>query len=527
MAKKKKSNTINKKKIKSSKKGIKFNPNSSDIQKHGTLYYAIPGRLQKEIRRLDYSFDFKSMAITYAAIVMLMMAAGFVFKLPFLWQLPLMIAGIMFAPVLIFNMYRNRYEKKRFSDVNVYVEQMLYAFKNSQKILTALEDVRILFPKGRMRTVLDQACDIISDPTASKNHDDVEEYALSVISECYHNQHIEDIHRFMLKVENIGGDFDSSIGLLLDSRGMWEDRTYFLRDKKAMKKSQIAVSCLMSLGLCAFMLYILPANVDLAANPLVRLGNIMVIIICMMIYIKGDSKLSSSLIAPRKERGVAATMAAYNRYIHYDSKKEMVKSLIWCVVPIIIILIGRFIVHNTLVSIFGVVLLPLMLTQHMLGHALAGKTLRREIGLAFPQWLMELALLLQADNVQVSINKTVDNAAAIMTPELKRLRETLLDHPDSSEPFLNFFYQFQMPEITTAMQMLYGLSSGSGGAPAEQIANIVSRNNVILDRAEKVANDNSMAGLMTLFLAPALLGAVVLMLDMSLFLFQFMSTMSA
>lgn len=518
--------TKSKKKVTSKKKKVDFNPRSSDVRKHKAFYYAIPGNLQKEIKRLGYPFDIKTVVITYVATVLIMMAAGFAFKLPFVWQIPLIIAGLLCAPVLIFNSYRNKYEKSRFSDVNVYIQQMLYAFKSSQKILTSLEDVRILFPSGPMREIIDKACEIIPDPTAVKDHENVEEYALGLISERYNNLYIKKLHRFMLKVEGIGGNFDSSISLLLKERAAWENRMYALRDKRSLKKSQILVSCLMTLALCAFMLYILPEGVNLAAYPLVRIGNIAITIVCMLIYIKGDSKLSSSLLTTYKDRSDASVMATYDRYIHYNPKKEMIKSLIWCIVPFILIVTGRFIAQSTIISLIGVALLPVMLMQHSLGHALAGKLIKREISLSFPQWLMELALLLQADNVQVSIFKTISNAPVILQPELKLLKERLLDQPDSSEPFLKFFSYFQLPEVTTAMQMLYSLSAGSGGSADDQIANLIERNNLILDRAETTANDNSMASMMILFLLPALLGGLILMLDMTMFLGAFMSTMS-
>ena len=82
-----------------------------------------------------------------------------------------------------------------------------------------------------------------------------------------------------------------------------------------------------------------------------------------------------------------------------------------------------------------------------------------------------------------------------------------------------------MPEITTSMQMLYSLSVGSGGDPNEQIANIVHRNNMVLDRAEALANDNSLASFNVLFLLPVLVGGFVMLVDMTLFMILFMGTM--
>lgn len=491
---------------------------------HGALYYAMPWNLKKEIGSLGYAFSTSRIAMIYAIIIFIMVGCGVAFKLTAPWMIPLVIAGLLFAPTIVRNSYKNKWELKRFSDVNVYIEQMLYAFKNSQKVLTALQDVSILFPEGAMREVIDQAIAMIADPSSAKSSEDIEAKALGLIEARYPNQYIKSLHRFMLKVESIGGDFDNSIQLLLDNRAMWENRTYKLQDKRRQKRSQIIGSCVASGGLCLAMLYILPPNVDISTMLPVCIANVFMVIALFAVFLKADKKLSSNLLRERKESGDVKIIADYHRYINYDKKREFAKSLKFAIIPAVIIVIG-LIIHNTIATVVGVILLPVMLTQHILGHRLLGKRLRREISVAFPQWLMELALLLQSDNVQVAIFKTVDTALPIMQPELKRMRRELMAHPDSSEPFLSFFHEFQMPEVTTSMQMLYSLSTGSGGDADEQIAHIVKRNNIILDRNEDKANDDSMANLYVLFLMPVVLGAVVLMVDMTCFLMAFMSNM--
>lgn len=491
---------------------------------HSALYYAMPWNLKKEIEALGYAFSTSRIALIYAIIIFIMVGCGVAFKLTVPWMIPLVIAGLWFAPTIVRNSYKNKWELKRFSDVNVYIEQMLYAFKNSQKVLTALQDVSILFPEGAMREVIDQAIAMIADPSSAKSSEDIEAKALGLIEARYPNQYIKSLHRFMLKVESIGGDFDSSIRLLLDNRAMWENRTYKLQDKRRQKRSQIIGSCVASGGLCLAMLYILPSNVDISTMLPVCIANVFMVIALFAVFLKADKKLSSNLLRERKESGDSKIIADYHRYINYDKKREFRKSLKFAIIPAVIIVVG-LITHNTIATVVGVILLPVMLTQHILGHKLLGKRLRREISVAFPQWLMELALLLQSDNVQVAIFKTVDTALPVMQPELKKMRRELMAHPDSSEPFLRFFHEFQMPEITTSMQMLYSLSTGSGGDADEQISNIVKRNNIILDRNEDMANDNSMAALYTLFLMPVILGAVVLMVDMTCFLIAFMTNM--
>ena len=75
------------------------------------------------------------------------------------------------------------------------------------------------------------------------------------------------------------------------------------------------------------------------------------------------------------------------------------------------------------------------------------------------------------------------------------------------------------------MKMLYSISSGTGGDPKKQIAEIIRRNNMLLDKSEKNAFDNVFAGLYGLFLTPAIVGSGKLLMDMLVFFVLFMGQM--
>jgi hypothetical protein len=505
---------------------VKKSKGGAKSKRRSALYYAMPWNLRYEINLLGHDFSIQRIAVIYATIVGVMVGVGLGFKLPPVWVIPLIIAGLWFAPTLVRNSYRNKYEKQRFADVNVYIEQTLYAFRTSQKILTSLEDVKVLFRRdSAMRQSIDEAIGIITDPMAVKNNESAEALALEAIATRYPNDHVRSLHRFMLKVESIGGDFDASTEQLLRNRAMWESRVYRLQDQRREKRSQILGSVGASAFLCLLMLYILPADVDISEDLPVRIVNVLMIVVFTRIYVAADTKLSSDLLRSKRYNDDAKLLREYTRYVNYDAKAGLKASLTFAILPVLMVAVGWFVMDNTWVTVVGAVLLPIMLFQHKLGHALLGKRIRQEISMAFPQWLMELALLLQSDNVQVAIFKTVDTALPILRPELTRMRERLLADPASSDPFMEFFGEFEIPEVTTSMQMLYSLSIGSGGDSDEQITNIVNRNNTILDRAEQKRNDNSLSGMYTLFLLPVLLGGVVLMVDMSMFLMAFMSNM--
>ena len=79
-----------------------------------------------------------------------------------------------------------------------------------------------------------------------------------------------------------------------------------------------------------------------------------------------------------------------------------------------ILFIGVFVYfQNIAVLVAGIVVVLFFLNQHKVGHNLAKKKVAREIEKQFPNWLMEVALLLQTDNVQMAIRKSMDSAPEV------------------------------------------------------------------------------------------------------------------
>ena len=166
-------------------------------------------------------------------------------------------------------------------------------------------------------------------------------------------------------------------------------------------------------------------------------------------------------------------------------------------------------------------LLLFCLYQHKIGHFLAKRKLSREIEKAFPHWLMELSLLLQTDNVQVSISRTLSHAPKVLLPALKELIEKLDREPEAAEPYLDFLKEFSNPQIQAAMKMLYAISAGNGGNEKEQLQELIARNQNLMNQAEEMAHEDALAGMYALFLTPSLAGGAKLLVDMTIFMLAF------
>ena len=185
-------------------------------KKDPTWYYVDPRNVSAAVETYGYTYNMRNTILLYTIVTLLSVIGGFVFRLDWLETWFIALCGMSMMPKVIVNSYRNMYEQKRFSDVNLYMEQVLYSFKKIPKIITALQDVEKIMPKDSpMRETIQEAVHYILYEYSEENS--LEE-GLKMIEEKYSCQRMRDVHALMLKTEKIGGDYESSIRILLANR---------------------------------------------------------------------------------------------------------------------------------------------------------------------------------------------------------------------------------------------------------------------------------------------------------------------
>ena len=439
--------------------------------------------LSEELQRYGYVFSVKRSLLMYALVCGGMLALGRFFSLGIVTQLLLLSTGFFMLPFFLRNALRNRYHQKRFSDLNIYMEQFLYSFQKSGKILATLEDLISIFEPGEMRSVIEKARNHILH---TYNEADVEGNALAMIEKAYPYDGLRTIHHFALSSEELGGDCQESIRLLLESRRLFADRVYALQQEQKIKRREIFLSILTSLLLCS-MIFLLSSRigVNISDNALAQGVTLTVLVLDLVIFYRADRRLTVGFVESDHKED-EEYVRQYHRFHKYNGRK---------------------------------------LTDRI-GKYLARKSLTRELEKQFPNWLMEVSLLLQTENVPVAIQRSYKLAPRIMQPALSEFILDLKEQPDSMEPYLNFLSEFAIPEVSSSMKMLYSVSAGTGGDARMQIADIIRRNQLLYDKAQKIANEDSMAGMQAMFLAPQLTGGFKLVVDMVLLLVLYLGQQS-
>ena len=89
-----------------------------------------------------------------------------------------------------------------------------------------------------------------------------------------------------------------------------------------------------------------------------------------------------------------------------------------------------------------------------------------------------------------------------------------------------FLKDYRNPDVQSAMKMLYALSSGNAGDVTKQVEELIDRNNAMMDKAEKLTQEDKIAGMKIYILLPSLLASFKLMVDMALLLVVFLQNLT-
>ena len=172
--------------------------------------YLNPKNLISDIEKMGFKTSFKNIIKYYLIFAAVYIGTVFAFSIRYSFAIVMLLAGLMIMPFIILNSFAKGYEDKRFQEVSQYIEQMLYSFDDSRKILKSLQDIEPLFRDTRIGDAIKCAQNDIVNYNV--------EVALSNFEKKYDCQKIHQMHQFMLEIERVGGNPHKSIALLLQDR---------------------------------------------------------------------------------------------------------------------------------------------------------------------------------------------------------------------------------------------------------------------------------------------------------------------
>lgn len=488
------------------------------------IRYLSPGYLSRAVRRFGYQFSVRKylgyLFGLYGCIAFLV----FAYRLKLIYIVAIAVLATCFVPGVFVMTYRNLYEAKRFEDVTSYMEQILYSFKRRAKILNALEDVLVLFEADQSK-MYDAVLDAVNHIQNAHAKGNIYREAFAHIEKEYGCSRLYKIHDFMIEAEAVGGDFNTAVGILLNDRKLWMDRVYELQREKQNVKTKISIGTGLSFLIGGMTVFMLPKEFKVTGYWISQIVTTAMILLNLLIWYTAWKKLSKSLIHKEEDEELGDVKRQYEYVMHGDLKKAKIKTrmLLLMLLPVLLLAVWK----KSLAGMIGVGLFIVLLqTQPTRKYKVSLKYVRREVEKTFPQWLMNMSLHLQTDNVHVSLAKSVSQAPQILREELSNLVSSVEEEPDSVRPYLMFMEKMQLPDITSAMKVLYSMAEFGTSDINGQIGTLIERSGMLTDKAERIKNEDYIAGIGFLVLLPMLTGVMKMLTDLALVLVYILSAVN-
>ncbi len=476
--------------------------------------------ISREINGYGYSYSmadyFKSMLLAFAVMI----GAGILLRLDATHIFILCIACIILVPNLVITQFKYVYEQKRFSDAISYMETMIFEFKKRPKILNALIAVEDTADDD-LRKRLQKSIDFIHDGRYEKN---LYAEAFKFIEDRYFCERMHSLHKFLIKVEETGGEYQSSINILLDDIKLWTQRVYETQTERKGIKGKMTLVIVLALIIFMSLTFMVPSDFSIIGTPAYQIVTTVSIIALMIIYTGTQMFLTGDWLAtdsPSKEQ----TLKDY-KFALVGSVKKMRKKILPVVILMIGVMIYGFTQANTVLIVAGLAGAVVLWLQPKQKMKAIKKRSMREINKSFPSWLRDQALTLQKENVQVAITNSLPEAPIALIVPLRKLVKDLEEDPTTIRPYNNFLKSFDLPDISSAMKMLYAMNEAGREEAVAQINTLVERNNQLLEKAERLRNEdvNALSGFVVAL--PMVVTLVKTATDMGLILMNFMSMMA-
>ena len=454
-----------------------------------------PVNLQKEVHAFGYNFYWKTYFLTILCMLSLIIAVSIFFQMRMRYILIVIAASLGMLPVLIINMYKRMYEQKRFSDVVDYMEQILYSFEKEHKILKALKECRDAIPEGRMKQAVSDAVSYI-EYGGKMNGENLYGDALQMIEKRYYCSRLHMVHELLISAEERGGAMEQSANLMIEDIEVWKRQVYGLQKNKKAYHIDCILSIIMAAFVCGLDMYIMNSvksmtyvenDISIFGITAVQVTSFIFMLLCLFTFYKSSKRLAEDWMEQigKKEKTLNNS---YEYVMKYDAAREGKKSIFMAIPFLAIAILSCFKISKILGIVFAGIGC-FLLVQHKFNYNMSKKEVEKALYKMFSAWMMDMALLLQTNNVQVAVAKSTTRAEGILKEELDMLLKRITDEPEDVKAYLQFCENFNVPEIATCMKMLYSISVSGTGNAGEQIANLIGHVHRMQEKEAELQNE--------------------------------------
>lgn len=474
--------------------------------------------MKMEIEGYGFHYSFVDFMKVLALFMVGTCFVGVVLKMKPVYICALIIVEILLLIPIIKSQYKFVYEQRRFNDLITYMKQMSYSFKKDPKILLALEDTEQLV-EGKMKKLVQEAIEHIN----TSNSPYMYEEALDIIFNEYSCSRLAQLHDFIIKIEETGGNYQNSMNVLIDDTVNWSQRIYEFQIEKADIKKNILISLCLAMAICSTTLFMIPEQMDFTQIAIYQIVSFAALSIFLGLYTISQVLLNTSWIDDDTQKDPEKIRKEYRiatgQQTILSEKQDKVAAILIGIAGLVYGIITR-----KYYWIPAGVLLGYYCWQNpKRKYKKAVKNTKREIEKVIPGWCREIALNLQTENVFQAIAMTEATCPIVLEEPVHKLIEDLQARPGDVVVYNSFLFEFNIPEVGQMMNTLYALSESGVSDVDAQINKIIESNNKLVEKAETLKNEDSNAGIGFLTLLPMVIGSAKMLVDLALLITNFVA----
>ena len=431
-------------------------------------------KIQKTIEEYGYHYPLKKHMTLMGVAIALLMLVCYLMRINTAGVCVVLIGTVVTMHLLAEYHYRVLYEEKRFSDAVDYMEYVIYSFLRTPKIITTLQEVQKLC-RGNMERCIGKAVDRIQYADVYK---DIYEDAFCHIEKEYGTDRMRALHRFLVQIEQQGGEYARSMEVLLEDIRQWSEMVYLLQKEQIQLQRKVSISIVLSVATAIIMVGLLPREIgDIAQNFLYQISSTGFLLLSMLVFILSRKSLVHSWLMP--ENNSLEVKKAYD----YCIREENVKR------------------------------------RH---YRLMEKKVKRSIAKEFPMWIRNVILNMQTENVFVAMEKAAEDTSYPLKSELQRVLGEIEKKPGSMQVYQKFLEKFDLKQIKTVFLMFYSLNEFGTKEAEEQLNAMIQRNNKLAEQSERLINEDALGIFGIYMLLPMVIAAGKMLTDMWVFVQQFL-----
>lgn len=472
-----------------------------------------------EIKGYGYEYSIKQFITHLVFSYGLLIVAGIFFQLHFICVLLLCVWAFLWLPIIVLAQFRYLANNHKFEIVVGYLEQMIFAFKKSPKILDCFKSIIEVVDHGMLFDI-QKAIAYIEEDTIGTGY----QKAFESIEEKYCCTRIQSLHKFMLNVEENGGKYQYAIDILLEDIQTWVSRSYEYQKELKSIKGKITLSVVLSIMIAGTMMAIIPKDLIVFGNSLVYLVSTTILfsILIWLIAIVQTKLNGQWFVDDTLSLKESKVQKAITTVHSYDEKKSKKKSMISFLITLPICVVG-IVIENTFVVILGILIALSIYSSSKLRYKSARRTLQRALEKEFPIWLRDISLQLQTLVVPLAIKNSMQEAALVLQKPLFTLIQDIEQYPTSIKPYNNFLKEYHLSDVSNAMKIMYTIQTLHIEDAHQQIDDLVKRNQKMLAKSEKIRNEDMLMSIGFIVAAPMIVSTLKLVIDLALVLASFMS----